>query len=105
VEHESNDLCRAAAIEQWIAAIGEEEALASVNHSVAEVDQWEQAHFHEEELRNKAKGAKKKYEAALRFKFLAFRNDETPTLFTVTDGWLGRGVALRYWRCVRLDLK
>ena len=68
VEHESNDLCRAAAIEQWIAAIGEEEALASVNHSVAEVDQWEQAHFHEEELRNKAKGAKKKYEAALRFK-------------------------------------
>ena len=29
----------------------------------------EQAHFHEEELRNKAKAAKKKYEVALRFEF------------------------------------
>jgi len=43
--------------------------LASVNHSVAQVDQREQAHFHEEELGNKAKAAKKKYEAALRFEF------------------------------------
>jgi len=37
-----------AAVEEWIAAIRREEALASVNHSVAEVDQWEQAHFREE---------------------------------------------------------
>jgi len=55
----------------WLAAIREEEVLASVNHSVAEVDRWEQAHFREEELRNKAKAAKKNYEAALRFKFFA----------------------------------
>jgi hypothetical protein len=34
-----------AAVEAWIAAIRKEEALASVNHSVAEVDKWEQAHF------------------------------------------------------------
>jgi hypothetical protein len=34
------------AVEEWIAAIREEEALASVNHSVAQIDQWEQAHFH-----------------------------------------------------------
>jgi hypothetical protein len=27
------------------AAIKQEEALASVDHSIAEVDQWEQAHF------------------------------------------------------------
>jgi hypothetical protein len=60
-----------AAVEEWIAAIREEEALASVNHSVAEVDQWEHAHFREEELRNKAKAAKKDYENALRFKFFA----------------------------------
>jgi hypothetical protein len=60
-----------AAVEEWIVAIREEEALASVNHSVAEVDRWEQAHFREEELRNKAKAAKKEYEAALRFKFFA----------------------------------
>ena len=36
-----------AVVEQWIAAIKQEEALASVNHSVAEVDKWEQAHFAE----------------------------------------------------------
>jgi hypothetical protein len=59
------------AVEEWVPAIREEEALASVNHSVAEVDRWEQAHFREEELRNKAKAAKKNYEAALRFKFFA----------------------------------
>jgi hypothetical protein len=58
-----------AAVEEWIAAIRKEEALASVDHSVAEVDQWEQAHFHEDELRYKAKAAKKKYEDALRVKF------------------------------------
>jgi hypothetical protein len=60
-----------AAVDEWVAAIREEEALASVNHSVAEIDQWENAHFHEEDLRNKAKAAKKEYEAALRFKFFA----------------------------------
>jgi hypothetical protein len=59
------------AVEAWIAAIRQEEALASVNHSVAEIDQWEHAHFHEEELRNKAKAAKKEYEGALRFKYFA----------------------------------
>ncbi len=62
-----------AAVEEWRAAIGEEEALASVNHSVAEVDRWEAAHFREEELRNKAKAAKREYEAALRLKFFGFR--------------------------------
>jgi hypothetical protein len=60
-----------AAVEKWIVAIREEEALALVNHSVAEVDRWEHAHFQEEELRKKAKAAKKDYEAALRFKFFA----------------------------------
>jgi len=76
MEHESKGLDQLqsaykAAVEEWIAAIRQEEALASVNHSVAEVDQWGRAHFHEEELRNKAKAAKKEYEAALRFKFFA----------------------------------
>jgi dsRNA-specific ribonuclease len=62
-----------AAVEAWIAAIREEETLASRNSSLAQVDQWEQAHFREEEARNKAKAAKKDYEAALRFKFFEFR--------------------------------
>ena len=78
IENENADLDRLqsaykAAAEQWRAAIGEEEALASVNHSVAEVDRWEAAHFREDELRNKAKAAKKEYEAALRLKFFGFR--------------------------------
>ncbi len=34
-----------AAVEEWIASIRQEEALASVNHSVAEVDKWEGANF------------------------------------------------------------
>jgi hypothetical protein len=61
-----------AAVEEWIAAIEDEEALASVNHSVAEVDKWEAAHFREEEIRGKVKIAKKKYEDALREKFFGF---------------------------------
>jgi hypothetical protein len=61
-----------AAVEEWIAAIREEEALASGDHSVAEIDRWEEAHFREEELRDKAKAAKKEYEDALREKFFGF---------------------------------
>jgi hypothetical protein len=62
-----------AAVDEWLAAIREEEVLASVNHSVAEIDRWEGAHFKEEELRAKAKAAKSEYEAALRLKFFGFR--------------------------------
>jgi hypothetical protein len=61
-----------AAVEEWIAAIKAEEALASVNHTVAEVDQWEAAHFKEDDIRSKVKAAKKRYEDALREKFFGF---------------------------------
>jgi hypothetical protein len=61
-----------AAVEEWIVAIKEEEALASVNHTVAEVDKWEAAHFKEDKLRSKVKAAKKNYEDALREKFFGF---------------------------------
>jgi hypothetical protein len=61
-----------AAVEEWIAAIRQEEALASVNHSVAEIDQWEAAHFAEDGLRKKVHAAKKQYEDALREKFFNF---------------------------------
>jgi energy-converting hydrogenase A subunit M len=61
-----------AAVEEWIVAIKEEEALASVNHTIAEVDKWEGAHFREDEIRNKVKAAKKKYQDALREKFFGF---------------------------------
>lgn len=58
-----------AAVEEWIAAIRQEEALASVNHDIAEVDQWEAAAFREDDIRRKVKAAKRDYEDALRRKF------------------------------------
>ena len=61
-----------AAVEEWIAAIRAEEALASANHSVAQVDQWVAAADREDEARNKAKAAKKDYESALREEFFNF---------------------------------
>ena len=60
------------AVDQWIAAIREEEALASVNHSEAEIDTWEAAGFREEDARVIAKQAKQDYEAALREKLFNF---------------------------------
>lgn len=60
------------AVDVWVAAIRYEEALASVNHSVSEVDQWEHAATREEEARKKAKAAKVVYESALRQEFFSF---------------------------------
>ena len=60
------------AVEKWIAAIRAEEALASVNHTVAEIDRWEAAHFREDEVRSAVLDAKKQYEDALRLKFFKF---------------------------------
>jgi hypothetical protein len=61
-----------AAVEAWISAIRNEEALASANHSMAEIDRWEQAHLDEDEMRNAVKAAKAKYEDALRTQFFGF---------------------------------
>jgi hypothetical protein len=60
------------AVDNWISAIREEEALASADHSEAEIDTWEEAGFNEEDAREKAKEAKEKYEDALREKFFNF---------------------------------
>jgi hypothetical protein len=61
-----------AAVEEWIAAIKHEEDLASVNHDVAKIDLWEQAHFDEDAIRSKVKAAKKRYEDALRENIYGF---------------------------------
>ena len=74
-EHAELDSLQAgykAAVEQWIVAIRKEEALASVNHSVAQIDEWEGAGLDEDEMRNIVKAAKAKYEDALRAKFFNF---------------------------------
>ncbi len=61
-----------AAVEEWIAAIRTEEALASVEPTEAKVEDWDQAHFKEEDARDKAKKAKKEYEDAIRKRLLGF---------------------------------
>ncbi|SHK23654.1 hypothetical protein SAMN05444159_2785 [Bradyrhizobium lablabi] len=74
-EHPELDELQAAyknAVEAWISSIRKEEALASVNHTVAEVDEWEKAHFEEDEMRSTVKAAKENYEDALRAKFFGF---------------------------------
>ncbi len=60
------------AVEAWIAAIREEEALASVAHNVAEIDKWEAAHFREEDRRQTVLAAKRAYEDALRLTHFDF---------------------------------
>jgi len=74
-EHPELDELQAAykdAVEAWIVAIRKEEALASVAHEIADVDNWEQAHFEEDAMRSAVKDAKAKYEDALREKFFGF---------------------------------
>lgn len=61
------------AVDNWIAAIRAEEALATpAEHSEAQIDQWEAAGFNEEKARNEAREAKSAYEGALREEFFSF---------------------------------
>jgi hypothetical protein len=61
------------AVEDWVATIRHEELLASVaDHSVAQIDAWEEAAEAEDEARDKARAAKKIYQDALREKFFHF---------------------------------
>ena len=55
-----------AAVDILVKAIRAEEELASVNHTIAQVDLWENAHFVAEDARRKTEAAKASYEAALR---------------------------------------
>jgi hypothetical protein len=62
-----------AAVETWIAAIKEEEALvSSAPQSVEDLDKWEDAHFKEDDARNKVIEIKQQLEDALREKFFKF---------------------------------
>ena len=60
------------AVEEWVAAIKHEEELASVNHSIAEIDQWEHAHFAEENARSKARQRKSNTKTRCAKKFYKF---------------------------------
>lgn len=62
-----------AGVDAWVAAIRAEEALASgADHSVAELDQWEAAHFREHKLHKEADYRKRLYEDAVRREFYGF---------------------------------
>jgi hypothetical protein len=61
-----------AAVDNWVEAIREEEALASGNHDVAELDKWEAAHFREHKLHKEVDYRKRLYENALRKEFYGF---------------------------------
>ncbi len=61
-----------AAVNDWVEAIRAEEELASGNHNVAELDQWEAAHFHEHKLHKEVDYRKRLYEDALRREFFGF---------------------------------
>jgi hypothetical protein len=60
------------AVDNWVTAIREEEALASGNHDVAELDKWEGAHFREHKLHKEVDYRKRLYENALRKEFYGF---------------------------------
>ena len=61
-----------AAVDEWVKAIRDEEALASGNHNVAELDQWEAACFHSHKLQREVDYRKRLYEDALRREFFGF---------------------------------
>jgi hypothetical protein len=61
-----------AAVDDWVAAIREEETLASVTHNVAELDKWEDAGFREDRKRRQVIYKKRLYEDALRREFFGF---------------------------------
>lgn len=60
------------AVEAWITTIRQEEALASTEHSVADIDQWESAADLQQQAGEKVKAAKRLYEDSLREKFFSF---------------------------------
>jgi hypothetical protein len=74
LQQELNELQAAykAAVDAWVKGIREEEDLASSNHNVAELDQWEAAHFREHKLHKEADFRKRLYEDALRREFFGF---------------------------------
>ena len=54
------------AVDLWIAAIREEEALATPDHDIPAWERWEQAGFKADEARERANEAKEAYKDGLR---------------------------------------
>jgi len=54
------------AVDTWVAAIREEEALATPDHSMVAMELWDAASFKEQDAQKKAKAAQEAYKEALR---------------------------------------
>jgi len=54
------------AVDRWVAAIREEEALATPDHSIVAWERWEQAGFQAQEAQDRAAIAKEAYKDGLR---------------------------------------
>jgi hypothetical protein len=54
------------AVDQWVAAIRAEEALATPDHSEVAMERWDAAGFAEQDAQSKAKQARDAYKDALR---------------------------------------
>jgi hypothetical protein len=54
------------AVDRWVAAVPEEEALATPDHSVVAWDRWDQAGFKAKEANEQATVAKEAYKDGLR---------------------------------------
>jgi hypothetical protein len=54
------------AVDDWVASIRAEEALATPDHSMTSMEHWDAAHFRENDAEKKAKEARDAYKNALR---------------------------------------
>jgi len=55
------------AVDEWVAAIREEENLATPDHSMIAMEHWDAACFKEQDAQKRVKTAKEAYKDALRF--------------------------------------
>jgi len=54
------------AVDEWVDAIRDEEALATPDHSMTAMEEWDAAHFREQDAQEKATQAREKYKDELR---------------------------------------
>ncbi|HXZ31890.1 MAG TPA: hypothetical protein VEH30_06385 [Terriglobales bacterium] len=54
------------AVDEWVDAIRDEEALATADHSMTAMEEWDTAHFREQDAQEKATQAREKYKDELR---------------------------------------
>jgi hypothetical protein len=54
------------AVDEWVLAIRDEEALATPDHSMTAMEKWDDAHFKEQDAHSKASEARDAYKDGLR---------------------------------------